>query len=76
MTQHTPETYAVPSPLVHRALASIIGGICVIGGYMIIWAVNDAAFKARIEERLMQIERRMVRMEHQTDVRDDGKNGP
>jgi hypothetical protein len=68
--------YHVPSTLVHRALFSIIGGIVVIGGYMVIWAVNDSAFKARIEERLAQIERRMARMEVQKDGHGNGSNGP
>jgi hypothetical protein len=68
--------YHVPSALVHRALFSIIGGIVVIGGYMVIWAVNDSAFKARIEERLAQIERRMARMEVQKDGHGDGSNEP
>jgi hypothetical protein len=69
-------TYKLPSTLVHRAIGSIIGSICLIGGYMVIWAVNDSAFKARIEERLIQIERRMARIEERTDVHDNGKNGP
>ena len=74
--ERRPDEYQVPSTLVHRALFSIIGGICLIGGYMVIWAVNDSAFKARIEERLTQIERRIARIEVQKDVHGTGSNGP
>ena len=67
--------YLVPAPLVHKAIWSIIGSLIAIAGYMAIWAVNDAAFKARVEERINQIAKRMERIEAKSD-RDDGRNGP
>lgn len=67
--------YLVPAPLVHKAIWSIIGSLIAIAGYMAIWAVNDAAFKARIEERINHIVKRMERLEDNAD-HDAGKNGP
>lgn len=40
--------YLIPAPLVNKAILSIIGGIVLIAGYMVVWAINDAAFKATV----------------------------
>ena len=44
--------YLIAKPLVHKAIVSIISGIIVIAGYMIVWAVNDASWKAKQEARI------------------------
>lgn len=60
--------YQIPASLVHRLITSIIVAIVTIGGYMILWAINDAASKASWAERLNQMEKRLDR--------DVGKDGP
>lgn len=55
--------YLVPVALVHWAITSIILGIITIGGYMVIWAVNDASWKASQQEKLSKIESSVVKME-------------
>lgn len=40
--------YLIPAPLVNKAIMSIIGGIVLIAGYMVVWAINDAAFKVKV----------------------------
>ena len=42
------EHYTVPAPLVHKLIIAIFTSLIAIGGYMAIWAVNDAAFKSEI----------------------------
>ena len=54
--------YLIPAPLVNKAIISIIGSIFLIGAYMVVWAVNDASFKARVLsaiDRIPMIEARM-----------------
>ena len=51
--------YVVPTTLVHWAITSIIGGILAIGAYMVVWAINDAAWKSALEGKLVAIELRI-----------------
>ena len=63
-TRH--DGYLIPAPLVNKAILSIIGGIVLIAGYMVVWAINDAAFKATVLgaiERIPVIERNLDRHE-------------
>lgn len=48
--------YTIPAPLVHRVIVSIVFSILGIGGYMLAWAINDAARQAEQEARLDAIE--------------------
>jgi fructose-specific phosphotransferase system component IIB len=41
--------YQIPAPLVHRLIVAVISGILAIGGYMVVWAINDSAWRTRIE---------------------------
>ena len=49
--------YFVPASLMNKLIASIFGAIIAVGAYMIIWAVNDAAWKGIQEQRLIAIEK-------------------
>jgi len=51
------ESYQISSSLVHKLIAAIISAIVLIGSYMIVWAINDANWKGRLEERWIDIER-------------------
>ena len=57
------ENYQLPARLVHNLIRSIFGSILVIGGYMIIWAINDAAWKAALDVRIGQIEETLKGMD-------------
>lgn len=49
--------YFIPATLMNKLIASIFGVIIAVGAYMIIWAVNDAAWKGIQEQRLIAIEK-------------------
>ena len=51
------DSYQISSSLVNRLIAAIIIAIISIGGYMIVWAINDAQWKGRLEERWMTMEK-------------------
>ena len=54
------EAYELPARLVHNLIRSIFGTIVIIGGYMIIWAINDAAWKAQLDIRIEKIEQALM----------------
>ncbi len=60
MSEHKTETlqcYTIQSTLVNRLIGTIIASILAIGGYMIVWALNDAQFKAEVRSSLIEIRR-------------------
>ena len=52
-------SYTISARLVHWGITSIISGIVVIGGYMIVWAINDSAWRARVTAEVSAIHARM-----------------
>ena len=38
--------YFVPASLVNKLIIAIFGSLVAVGGYMIVWAINDARWKA------------------------------
>jgi hypothetical protein len=48
--------YLIPGALMHKLIVAIIVAIITIGGYMVLWAIADAEFKATILHRLSQVE--------------------
>lgn len=59
MTTRNGNRYEVPARLVHWLLISIIGAIVSIGGYMVAWAINDAAVNASRDAALRAVSRRV-----------------
>lgn len=49
-------TYQIPAELMHTLIYSIVGAICGIGCYMVIWAFNDQKFKTAVLTRLKAVE--------------------
>jgi len=49
------DDYKVSAPLVHWAITSIIGAIVILGGYMVVWAINDAEFKGEMRALLVTV---------------------
>jgi len=62
------DAYQVPTKLVNWLVRSILVALVTIGGYMVVWAISDAAINASFSERINQIEKRLDR--------DNGNNGP
>jgi hypothetical protein len=52
--------YSVPAPLVHNILKSVVGAILILGGYMVVWGINDATFKATVITKLTFIDARIT----------------
>ena len=52
-------SYTISARLVHWGITSIISGIVVIGGYMVVWAINDSAWRARVTTEVNEIHERM-----------------
>ena len=50
--------YLIDKPFVHRVIGAVWTAIIGIGAYMIVWAINDAAFKSRISEKVQKLEER------------------
>ena len=44
--------YFMPANLVNKLIVAIITAILTIGGYMILWAINDAAYKTLQETKI------------------------
>ena len=53
------EAYRIPAPLVHNILKSIVGAFIFIGGYMVVWGINDAAFKSKVLTELSWMKSRV-----------------
>jgi Tfp pilus assembly protein PilO len=47
--------YQVPVPLVHKTIVAVVAAVLAVGGYMIVWAINDADKSARLEARIETI---------------------
>lgn len=45
------DNYEISAQLVHKLIGAIIAAILAIGGYMALWAISDASWKARMDER-------------------------
>jgi len=50
------ENYLVPAPLVHRILWGVVISLLGLGGYMLVWYMNDQLFKQEVLTRLNGIE--------------------
>jgi hypothetical protein len=64
--------YQIPRELVNRCIFSIIFGVVTIAGYMVMWGVNDAAFKSKVLTELQYLRERVVEIgedqdEHEKD---------
>ena len=64
--------YVVPAPLMHRIMVAVLSSIIIIGGYMVMWAYNDAAFKSRMLTEMQFLKDRVVEIgedqdEHEAD---------
>jgi hypothetical protein len=57
------DAYRISATLVHATLVSIVAGIVSMGGYMIVWALNDVKWKAISEERQTNLIIRVTQME-------------
>lgn len=56
-------TYVVAATLVHRTILSIIGGIAIIAGYMVLWAIQDTGWKASTNTMLTEMRRDLEQIE-------------
>ena len=50
------EAYQIEKGLVHKLILSIIGSILGVGAYMVVWGINDAAFKAKVMEYMIKVD--------------------
>jgi len=61
--------YYLSAGLVNKLILSILTGIVVIAGYMIVWAVNDASWKASQETKLDAFQRvQMIHRQEHPDI--------
>jgi len=44
--------YIIPTSLVSKLIIAIFGSLIGIGGYMVVWAINDGRWKTIIDERM------------------------
>ena len=58
-----PETYQIESSLVHKLIVSCISAIILIGAYMLGWAYVDASWKAKMDEKMEQIQKYMIKLD-------------
>ena len=56
-------TYQIDSGLVHKLIWTIIAAILSIGGYMVVWAINDSRFKQEVRTTLVHINRHIEQFE-------------
>jgi hypothetical protein len=63
MITRSDDDYRIPAPVVHWLITGIAGSIIAIGAYMVAWAVNDAAWKASLLNRIETIERHITKIE-------------
>ena len=66
-----PDSYTIDSSLVNKLIAAIIAAILAIGGYMALWAINDSAWKARMDERWGSVLSVMTQYESSIDKLED-----
>ena len=63
--------YLIPGQLMHRLILSILVAIISIGGYMVTWGINDAAFKAQVLTELGWMKERVVEIGDDLDKHED-----
>lgn len=51
--------YFMPASLVNRLILAIVGAILAIGGYMVLWAMSDVAWKSTQELKINEIAKDM-----------------
>ena len=51
--------YTISAGLVHTAIVAIVGSLLGLCGYMIVWAINDAAWKARVDDKMSHVEQQL-----------------
>lgn len=52
--------YFIPAKLVNGLIVAIFGSLLTISGYMVVWGLNDAAFKARVLTELGYLKARVI----------------
>jgi len=57
------DTYQIEKTLIHKLILSIIGGIFLIGGYMIAWAYLDAEWKGGMDQKIIEIGKYMSKLD-------------
>ena len=62
------DAYRISARLVHNLILAVFGSILTYGGYMAIWAINDASWKAALDERLTNMAFRISALEQSTAV--------
>lgn len=60
------DAYRISAKLVHATIITIIGSLISIGGYMTVWALNDASRNAMLDEKLVNILIRIAELERTT----------
>lgn len=59
--------YAISAKLINGLIMAIFGAIFTIGGYMVVWAVQDSARNSTMDNRLGFIERELTQIEGRFD---------
>jgi hypothetical protein len=62
------QTYRIDAKLVNRLITSAITSIIVIGGYMLVWGLNDARFKSRVLIELSYLKERVIEIGEDQDA--------
>jgi hypothetical protein len=56
--------YQIPAALVTRLIVTIITSISFVGGYMVLWALNDAQWKGTWQKQIEVNSHRLDALEH------------
>ena len=67
-------SYNIPAPLVHNILRSIVTAIVFLGGYMVVWGINDASFKSQVLTELGWMKDRVVEIGDDQDEHEQRKH--
>jgi uncharacterized membrane protein len=68
--------YWIPAALVSKLIIAIITAIIAIGGYMVIWALNDAQWKATWQRQIEVNSGRIAHIEQQQEEERRGFKRP
>ena len=63
--------YFIPAKVVNGLIIAIFTSLFTIGGYMVVWGLNDAAFKSRVLTELGYLKARVIEI---GDDMDDHEN--
>ena len=63
--------YMIPAGVVNALILGIFATIFTVGGYMIVWGLNDASFKAQVLTELGYLKARVVEIGEDQDEHDN-----